>query len=219
MKKILATLVCLFCSLPAFAAHDFKGEATRMGWWSPSRLYMGAFTGYGAADGAYKNDGQFAQGRLVFGLQALEFGALAFGIETGVQLGNTMRLSASDAVIAAGGGLPVQATLKQLIDLLITAKFQLSNMPIFAIVKGGIAYRQLQLEDRTSSSDSLQQVNGEFQAGLGYKLTEHVMLTALYQGIYSSNNAGVSVDASGDNTYINNIPTQQAGFLGLEYSL
>ena len=59
-----------------------------------------------------------------------------------------MRLSASDAVIAAGGGLPIQATLKQMLDLLVTAKFQISNTPIYAIVKGGIAYRQLQLEDR-----------------------------------------------------------------------
>ena len=42
----------------------------RTSWWSPSRFYMGAYTGYGAVDGAYSNDGQFAQGRLVFGLQA-----------------------------------------------------------------------------------------------------------------------------------------------------
>jgi hypothetical protein len=90
---------------------------------------------------------------------------------------------------------------------------------VLGIVKAGIAYRQLQLEDRTSPSDSLQQVNGELQVGLGYKLTDHATLTAFYQGIYAGGNAGVSTDATGDNTYISRIPTQQAGFLGIEYSL
>ena len=224
MKKILA-LICLSCSLPAMAMQNYKDESPHhpdesTGWWSPSRLYLGAYGGYGTVDGAYGQDGQFTQGRLALGLRAIDYNIASFGVETGVQLGNDMRLSASSTLIDASGGLPIQATLKQFIDLLLTVKFQLlPNYPLVAILKGGIAYRQLQLDDRTSSQDSLRKVNGEFQAGLGYKLTEYVMLTALYQGIYSNNNAGISIDATGDNIYISRIPTQQAGFLGLEFTL
>lgn len=86
------------------------------------------------------------------------------------------------------------------------------------ILKGGIAYRQLQLNDRTSTyNDYLNKINGEFQAGLGVNITKHVMLNAFYQGIYSNNNANVYLDSAG-NTPISHIPTQQAGFLGVEYS-
>lgn len=92
------------------------------------------------------------------------------------------------------------------------------NKPIYYILKGGIAYRQVQLDDRTSTyGDGLSHVTGELQAGLGMNVTEHVLLNVFYQGIYSNSNASVSLDSSG-NTPITHIPTQQAGFLGVEYS-
>ncbi len=204
--------------MSAFAALQYK-EAAPIQEWRPL-LHVGAYGGYGVVNGAYKNDGQTAQARLTLGISAFTYKNLLIGAELGIQSGNTMRLKASSAIISASGDLPIQSTLKPLLDLLITLKTQLvADRPLFGIAKGGIAYRQLQLNDRTSSSDSLQKINGELQIGLGYNLTQQLMLTAFYQGIYANGSAGVSIDASGDNTYIKHIPTQQAGFLGLEYAV
>jgi hypothetical protein len=164
-------------------------------WWSPARLSVGAYGGYGAVNGAYKQDGQFAQTRLALGLRAAEYHVLTLGVEAGVQSGNSMRLTASDAFITATGGLPIQSTLKPLIDLLVTVKGQLlPNNPLFGILKGGVAYRQLTLENRTSARDGLRQVNGELQAGLAYNITSHATITAFYQGIYSGANAGLAIN-------------------------
>ena len=153
---------------------------------TPAWLYLGAYGGYGDVSGGYKNDGQVAQGRLTLGIHAVDYNSLSFGAEVGVQSGNDMRLSASSSIISAAGGLPIQSTLKPFVDLLITVKGRLSMAyPLFGILKGGIAYRQLQLNDRTSSQDGLRKVDGELQLGLGYNVTNHVMLSAFYQGIYA----------------------------------
>jgi len=214
-NKVVSTcLLGLSFSLPAFAGT--MGDITN---YKPSPFYIGAYGGYGAIDGAYKRDGNFAQGRLAFGAHIKQYKYWMFGGEVGVQSGNNMRLNASPEVIDTEVDLLPQATLKPLVDLLFTVKGQFTpNKPLFYLLKGGIAYRQLTLADRTSSKDTLSKVNGEFQAGLGWTASKHVMLTAFYQGIYETSNAGVSVDASGENTFFANIPTQQAGFLGIEYS-
>jgi len=116
--------------------------------------------------------------------------------------------------------------LKPLVDLLATVRYQAGpDSPYAVILKGGIAYRQLQLNGISSTKDSLSKVNGEFQAGLGYQLTEHAQLTAMYQGIYSSSNAGVQFNST-DNLGLMNvgyisvaqIPTQNSGFLGIDYT-
>ena len=74
-----------------------------------------AYGGYGVINGGYHNDGQFAQGRLAMGLHLLQNSSLNYGVELGLQSGNTMRLSASSSLIASAGGLPIQATLKPII--------------------------------------------------------------------------------------------------------
>ena len=61
-------------------------------------------------------------------------------------------------------------------------------------------------------------MNGELQAGLAYNLTSHVRISTFYQGIYSGSNAGLALNSAGDIT-LGRIPTQQAGFIGFEYSL
>lgn len=226
--KFVATLISLSVLGSPFAATNpistvnlgYKEEVSHFQRLSPSRIYMGTYGGYGVINGAYKNDGDVAFGRLTLGLHAYEYRYFLFGTELGLQSGNTMRLETNSTVTNALGGLQPQASLKPFVDFLITAQGKLANdIPLFGILKAGIAYRQLQLEISTSSRDTVRKINGELQIGLGYNLTEHAMLTAFYQGIYSGSDAGVSVDASGDNTYINRIPTQQAGFLGIEYSL
>jgi hypothetical protein len=216
MRKILPIIICLSFSLQVSASPLSNGDSN---WWSPSRLSLGAYGGYGNVSGAYKQDGQVTQDRLALGLRVAEYSFLSFGAEAGVQSGNTMRLAASSTLINTAGGLPIESTLKPLLDLLVTVKSQiLSNHPLFGILKGGVAYRQLVLNDRSSTRDGLQKLNGELQAGLSYKLTDHATLTAFYQGIYSGANAGLTLSTVGD-VSISRIPTQQAGFVGIEYSL
>ena len=130
-----------------------------------------------------------------------------------------MRLATSSSVLNSTTDLLAQAILKPITDLLFTVKGQIQpDKSLYYILKGGIAYRQLQLEDRTSTyGDGLNKLAGEFQAGVGMSLTEHVQLNVFYQGIYSNTNAGVYLDSAG-NTPIAHIPTQQGGFLGIEYS-
>jgi len=215
MKKTLLVLVCLSFTSAVFAHAASNRDHVGC---SPS-FYIGAYGGYGDVSGGYKQDGQVAQGRLALGLRAAEYMGVAFGAEAGVQSGNTMRLEANDTLITDAGGLPIQSTLKPLLDILITVKGQLlPNTPLFGILKGGVAYRQLVLNDRSSARDGLRQVSGELQAGLAFNLTHHATLTALYQGIYSGSNAGLALNTVGDVT-IGRIPTQQAGFLGFEYSV
>lgn len=211
-KIILGSLIGLSCPLAGFS-----GTMADVSPLSSLPFYVGAQGGYGTMSGGYKQDGNSALGRLSFGVHAKEYKNVLFGAEVGVQSGNDLRLAASSSVIDASGGLPVQATSKPFIDLLATIKMDVPNKPIFVLLKGGVAFRQLQLEGRTSSSDSLSKANGEFQGGLGWQMTKNVAFLAMYQGIYSTNNAGVRLNSVSDTT-ISNIPTQQAGLLGIEYT-
>lgn len=217
IKKIALPILSLSISMSVFSGTMSDAHVS-----SSIPLSIGAYGGYGHVDGGYKQDGNVAQGRFALGLHVRDYSlhhldTLSFGVEAGVQSGNTMRLSADQVVIDEAGGLPVQAILKPMVDALVTVKGHFRPMSPFSYVfKGGIAYRQLQFEDRTSSRDTLNKVNGEFQAGLGYSVTNQVTLTALYQGIYNTNQADVQPNSVGDLT-ISNIPTQQAGFLGIEY--
>lgn len=213
VSKILSTILGLLTSLTIFAGT--MGDADLS---SSTPLYIGGYGGYGHIDGGYHWGANTTMGRLAIGLHLKEYHALLFGAEVGFQSGNTMRLYASPETIDLGGGLPIQSTLKPMVDFLVSVKGRFTyNSPIFYLLKGGVAFRQLELEDRSSPSDTLHKFNGEFQGGLGYAITNHVLLTAFYQGIYSSPSAGIQLDTTND-VSISKIPTQQAGFLGLEYS-
>lgn len=227
MKKIslqlIATILSCFLLLVFFANQSFAYKNNDINKskseWNPSKLYIGTHGGYGQVSGADNNNGEVAFGRLAMGIHALDSNRFRFGAEFGVQSGNDMQLNKPLSVYEATAFMPVQATLKPFVDFLLTVTGRLhAHQPLFVILKGGIAYRQLQLVDRTSSEDNLRKVNAELQAGFGYGITPHATLTAFYQGIYAGGNAGVALDASGDVT-ISRIPTQQAGFLGIEYSL
>jgi hypothetical protein len=215
LKKIALHLLGLSVSFSAAAGT--MGDMQQAS--SPALpLSVGAYGGYGHVAGAYKRDGNVAYGRLALGLHVRDYKLLSLGIEAGVQSGNTMRLSANQAVVNAAGGLPAQSVLKPMVDALVTVKGQFSPLsPLVYILKGGIAFRQLQFQSRSSSDDTLSKVNGEFQAGLGYNVTDHLILAALYQAVYSTSQSGVRLNRVGDLT-ISNIPTQQAGLLGIEYT-
>jgi hypothetical protein len=182
-----------------------------------SKWYGGIYGGYGVISGMYKNDGRMAQTRLVLGYNLASFWEhWTLGLELGVQSGAEMRVSGSSALISTAGGLHPQVTLKPFLDLLLAVRWDMGkDFSLFA--KGGIAYRELHFKDRNSSKDSIQKVNGEFQAGIGYEISSHARLVAFYQGIYSENHVGLSLSSSG-NVRMAHIPTQQAGFLGIEYT-
>ncbi|MCX6989653.1 MAG: hypothetical protein NTX49_01090 [Chlamydiae bacterium] len=181
-----------------------------------SRVYVGGYGGYGSIDGMVKKDGQYAQFRLALGVDAYTYKTLTVGLEGAVQSGKTMRVNMSATQQALTGDLPPQAILSPFIDLLAVARWNFVSK-WHLLVKGGIAYRELQFTDRTSSHDSLRRINGELQAGIGYQLTKHARLVGLYQGIYSESSLGITLSAN-DDVLMHHIPMQQAGLLGVEFS-
>jgi len=223
-KKLLIGILVLAASANIFASHkaNYKGEPMK------SPYHVGAYGGYGVIDGAYNDDGQFTQGRLAFGSDVYQWNMINAGLELGFQSGNTMRLDVAADLVDEAGELQWQATLKPLVDLLVSTKTQLpTSRPVYLIVKAGAAYRQLQLNDRTSTRDYLARVAPEVQAGLGVQLTPHAMLVLFYQGVYSTATVGAQLKDNPDIDGITwdpyaticNIPTQQAGFVGIELSL
>jgi hypothetical protein len=182
-----------------------------------SWLYTGGYGGYTVISGAYGSDGEVAQARFVMGFEDPRKNRFGLGAEIGIQSGNTMRLLANQGVIDSAGGLPIQTTLKPFIDLLGTFTCRFTDAFSF-VLKGGCAYRQLQFEGRTSRRDSLQRINGEFQGGISYQLSRQVRIMTYYQRIFSGHTAEVQLEPNYDVT-INCIPTQQGGFLGIEYSI
>lgn len=215
MKRMLTiSLIGLSLALPAFASHSSTQSAD---WWSPSRLYLGAYGGYTNVNGGYQKDGHVNQGRLALGLRLTENKLAVLGAEVGIQSGNDMRLQVDQDLLGVNSA-PINATLKPLADFLLTLKYpSAERYPIFATLKGGIAYRQLQLNEITSIRDSVRKISPELQLGLGWTVTKNATLTALYQGIYAGSTAGISSDSNNDFT-VSRIPTQQAVFIGIEYS-
>jgi hypothetical protein len=211
----MKTLLLIPC-LAAFSLFANENEKTQIKHEEKlSRVYVGGYGSYGTIDGAYSTDGEYVQYRFTLGVDAYRCDKWALGFEGGVQSGNSMPIDASTSLINQAGGLQPQATLKPLLDLLATVRWSFVGKWSL-LIKGGVAYRQMQWIDRTSSEDSLKKFNGEFQGGFGYQLTKHARLVGLYQGIYSNNNVSCSLDSQ-LGVKMHHIPTQQAGLFGIEY--
>jgi hypothetical protein len=182
-----------------------------------SPFYVGASGGYSAVSGTHDETGSVA-GRLVLGLNAYETEPMIWGLELGVQSGSDLRLDASDEVIG-DFGLPIEADLKPLADILLTVKTESSEEDPWSVFgKVGAALRQLSLSDRSSSQDTITRFAPEVQLGAGYQISKKATLVLYYQGIYADDDADVSLDDDG-NTQIDKIPMQNGGFLGVEYQL
>jgi len=221
MKRFWLSISSLIFALPTFALPVASTSPTPASIQLCFHPYMGVFAGYGNINNMLSNDGQSAIERLVIGFDSFSWQMVTLGAELGVQTGNTMRTATVPApnefTEPPLGTLPIQLTLKPVLDLLVSAKIYPSQRyPVYVIVKGGIAYRQMQVDDR-DSIPSLHEVDGELQAGLGYDVNTHVRLSAFYQGIYSGS-AGLTANSVTDTGSFSNIPTQQAGFVGFEYS-
>ena len=164
-------------------------------------------------DFVYNKDGQSTIGRLSFNTQYIASDFLALGLEVGVQNGNTMRLDIPKPTLDLLGGEPVTIIVKPMVDLLVTAQVTpFDDVGFFGFIKGGVAYRQLQV-DRNEVND-LSKTSPELQAGVGYKINDNLALHMEYQQIFG-NNPYYQVNELNETATIANIPTQKAVLIGL----
>lgn len=204
---ILFQIGCLL-SLQAHALDKDSSIANAVSSWR-----VNVSSGYTVYQDMERGDGQTAVGRLALEKDFFYYRSASFGIEGGVQSGNRMRLSVPQEQLDILGGLPIQTTIKPMLDLLGTIRFMsLGNSPIVAELKGGFAYRQLQI-DRTTVNDK-SQIAGEVQAGLGYPISEKTTLNLFYQGVFGSD-ANFLVNPVTETAIISNIPVQHGVLLGV----
>lgn len=161
-----------------------------------------------------QRDGQTMLGRFVIGRGLFHRYQSTFGLEAGVQSGNTMRLSAPQSTLDALGGLPIQTNVRPLFDLLVTMQNDTwLNSPLFTQLKGGFAYRSWVFEDRSSIGD-LYQIAGEVQAGIGYHINPKTNLNVVYQGIFGGN-PNFQINATERTGKVSTIPMQNGVLVGL----
>lgn len=169
--------------------------------------------GFSQYDSVYKDDGQSVMGRLSFNTQYNLSEFVALGLEAGIQNGNTMRLNIPRPILDELGGEPVSIMVKPMIDLLVTTQITpFEDERWFGFVKGGIAYRQAQV-DRNEVND-LSKTNPELQAGIGYKLNDNLAFHIEFQQVFGSN-PDYQVNPLTETASIANIPSEKAVLLGL----
>lgn len=170
--------------------------------------------GYTNYQNMYLNDGQTAVLRLALGRDLFKVNLWTIGLEGGVQNGNTMRLYAPQSTLDILGELPIQTTVKPLIDLLFTLKAPpFSKTPFIPLFKGGLAARRWQFSDR-DSINNLSKIGGEVQAGFAYPINKRINLSVLYQGIFGSN-PDFQVNAAAETGHVSDIPIQNGVLLSL----
>ena len=183
--------------------------------------YNNFYNGGAAADDSAQaaiGDGQTALARFAIARDFGAFKTLRLGVEIGVQGGNTARLDIPQSTINDLGGLLPQVTIKPMLDLLATASWQpVESIPLFGLIKPGIAYRRLQVNDRVTFND-LSEVAFELQVGLGMHISDRAILSLNYQGILD-NNTTYTINTSTLTGHISNIPRQNGLLLNLSYTV
>jgi hypothetical protein len=170
------------------------------------------------------NQGQTAVERLAIGKELFNLYLFKryqwfWGLELGVQNGNSMNLAASEEQIEALGGLPIFTTIKPMPDLLVTIKSQEIGyyFPMHMQVKGGVAFRHLQFNDRDSIKSRLE-LSGEVQAGPAWNLNKVFTLAVLYQGIFGGA-PNLQINEENMTGFISAIPMQHGGLVSLTLTL
>lgn len=162
--------------------------------------------------------GQTAVERLAMNHDIISRNDWAAGVELGVQTGNSMSLSASQvAQNALTSGLPIQTTIKPMIDLLATVKKILGTSSFFLEGKAGAAYRRWQFNNLSTIGD-LSQFAPELQVGMGYQINLHVSMSLLYQGIYGRTPNLVVNTTTGVGS-VSQIPSQNGLLLSLSMAV
>lgn len=158
-----------------------------------------------------------AIGRFAVDDDILLTGKYAVGLELGLQSGNRLKLDLPIETLTALEWLPMRSSLGPMFDLLVTAKSDpLGNSPIFAHLKGGVAYRSWQINNEYIHG--LSQLAGEVQAGFGYPLTALASLSLLYQGVFGGEPNFV-VNPTTKTAHVSNIPALHAVLLGFSVNL
>lgn len=180
-------------------------------------FYNGGSTADPSAQTAI-GDGQTALERFAIARELGAYNTARFGAEIGVQNGNTARLSIPQVTLDEIGGMPLQVTIKPMLDLLATASWQpVESIPIFGLVKTGIAYRRLQVNDRVTFND-LSEVAFELQAGIGMRISNRASISLNYQGIFAGNTT-YTINTTAFTGHISNIPVQNGLLLSLAYTV
>ena len=162
---------------------------------------------------AYANDGQSILGRLSLNAQYDVTESLNIGLEIGVQNGNTMRLDIPKLELDMLGGEPVTVAIKPLLDALGTLKVTpFDNPGLFGFVKGGIAFRQLQVD--RNEVNNLTKINPELQVGIGYGVKDNGTLFLSFQHVFGSN-PNYQVNPLTETGYIEGLPSQDSILMGL----
>ena len=182
-----------------------------------NNFYNGGATADVSAQAAI-GDGQTALGRFALARDLGTFKTVRLGVEVGVQNGNTARLNIPQSTIDYLGGVLPQVTIKPMLDFLATASWQpVESNPLFGLIKPGIAYRRLQVNDRVTFND-ISEVAFELQAGLGMRISDRASLSLSYQGIFD-NYTTYTINTTAFTGHISNIPMQNGLLLSLSYTV
>lgn len=205
MKMTLLLLVILLSRL-SYAYNDDETNP-----WTIDTAF-----GLSHFDNVNRNDGNTGVGRLALNYALWTDPFYQLSLETGIQSGNTMRLVLPKEAIESLGGVPIEAKIKPLLDGLIVVKTKpLGSLPILAWLKGGMVYRQLQVDSRAVNDN--QEWTPELQAGLGYRITEQTIINLGVQYIVGKAPT-ITVNPLTESGVLSNIPTQTAILLGVSFS-
>lgn len=223
---ILSAGALVFLALQSEAGTMGTGSAETYHPWSVVgslgyTWFNSAYPGEQTADPSAQSaigDGQTALGRFAIARDVGNYKAVRFGAEVGVQNGNIMRPSISQETLDIVGGLPPQLNVKPMLDLLATASLQpFDNTPVFGLIKAGIAYRRMQINDRVTFND-LSQVAFEIQTGFGIYISDRANLSLNYQGVFNGNTT-YTINSTAFTGHISNIPNQNGILLSLSYTV
>ncbi|MCL9683421.1 hypothetical protein [Legionella maioricensis] len=210
--KLQLSIIGILLSINVFADGYYPEPTSQDQPWS-----ITASVGKGKYQHAYSKDGEAALARLALGNEMMLSGDIALGLELGVQNGSRIRLEIPYETLAVLEWIPVQTTLGPMLDLLITAKSDpLCGSSFFAQLKGGVAYRNLRVKQRTIKD--LSQLAGEIQAGFGYPITALATLNLLYQGVFS-NDPNLKLNTYNKTGHVTNIPALHGVLLGFSVNL
>ncbi len=210
MKLNLIIIIAILLSKSLWADGYFPEPITQDQPWS-----MTASIGNGRYQYIHNYTNSTPIGRLAIANDMLLTGALAWGLEVGIQNGNKMYLETYNPTAPFFEWLPT--TLGPMLDLMVTAKSDpIGGSSIFAQLKGGIAYRSWQIDNQTIKDIS--QIAGEVQAGLGYPLTTLASLNVLYQGVFG-NEPNLAFNTYNKTSHLNNLPSLHAVLLGFSLNI
>lgn len=206
MKRIIIALVTIAMT----SVNHAQSNGSTQPW------FVDAAFGMTKYPGMMDDNEKTAAGRVGLGFTLLDQHHLQLAVESGIQSGNTMRLDFSKEAIDGLGGVPIEAQIKPLLDLLVGVNLQpLKDLPLTVFVKGGTAYRQLQVDH--DSVNALSAFSPEIQAGLGYRINDKTRINLSYQSIFGDK-PSLTVNPLTETGILQNLPSQQAVMIGFTFN-